>query len=363
MSLLSKIAKEKAFKDSIELVSTQKDAETFSTQSYALNGILSGNVFDGFPADTIIALCGESNSGKSIILANTVKSAQEKGYDILLFDSERAVRKNYYSQIGCDVNNIFRVPVGSTMEFRNSAFKYIERYYEEAGPDNKLFVGLDSLGNLASEKELADAEKEKSAADQGNNAKAQNSAMRVISSLASKYNFPCVFTNHVYANIGDMFAQRGVIAGGAKSIYNSHIICYFERLVNKEEVENELGKTVKQDVGIRIKITTIKNRNYVENQSVYLNLRYDTGINPYSGLLPLAIKSGVIENKSRGFLVTETGKTVFEKDLYTNQIFNDAALQRINEYLGQNGYSSLSNVFSDELAAAIGEPNVQEESE
>ena len=320
MSILAKLAKEKKFKDSIQNINDQIPAGFLSTGSFALNGILSGNVFDGFSEDTIVALCGESNSGKSLILAHVVKSAIEKGYDVLIFDSERAVRKDYYEKIGCDTSKIFRIPVGSTLEFRNKSFQFIEEYYSRCGPDDKLFVGLDSLGNLASDKELADCEKEKTAADQGNNAKAQNSALRVISSLASKYNFPCVFTNHVYANTGDLFASRGVMSGGGKAIYNSHMILYFDRLNNREDTKDALGKTKKTDVGIKIKITTLKNRNYVENQTVYLDLRYDSGINPYSGLLQFAIRAGVIENKPRGYLVTETGKTVFEKNLYTPEI-------------------------------------------
>jgi len=355
MSLLQKLAKSKAFSDSIHVVSDMVKAGYLSSYSYALNAILSGDVNKGIATDTMVALCGESNSGKSLLLAHFVKSAIEEGYDVLLFDSERAVRSDYYEQIGCDTSKIFRIPVGSTMEFRNQAFRVVEEYYKQAGESDKLFIGLDSLANLASEKELADAEKDKTAADQGSNAKAQNSAMRVLSSLACKYNFPCVFTNHVYANIGDMYAQRGVIAGGAKAIYNSHIILYFDRLINKAEQEDHLGKSKKVDIGINIKITTVKNRQYKENQSVTLDLRYDSGINPYSGLLPFAIRAGVIENKSRGFLEVATGKTIFEKNLYTPDVFNESAMVKINEWLGKNNYSSLSEIFSDDVAVALGE--------
>ena len=357
MSLLKKIAKDNKFNASIQNVSDQKPTEFISTRCYALNGIFSGNVFNGMPDDTIVALCGKSNSGKSLILAHIIKSALEKNYDVIIFDSERSVRKDYYEKIGCDPSRIFRVPVGSILEFRNVAYKIIEEYYAKATEKDRLFIGVDSLSNLASEKELADCEKDKDASDQGNSAKLQNSAMRVLASLANKYNFPCVFTNHVYASIGDMYAQRDVIAGGAKAIYNSNIILYCERLINKEETEDALGKTVKTDVGIRIKATTVKNRQFVENQTVYLDLRYDSGINIYSGLLQFAIRANVIQNKPRGYLVTATDKTIFDRDLYTPEVFNQAALEKINEWLGKNGYSSLSTIFSDEVAVALGEEN------
>ncbi len=355
MGILSKLSKNKQYRDVLENVSEQKSANHLSTGSYALNGILSGNTKLGVPEDAIIALCGGSNSGKSFVLAHIVKSAIDAGYEVLLFDSERAVRKDYYESIGCDTTKMFRIPVCSALDFRNKAFELIEKFYSEASETDKLFVGLDSLGNLASDKELVDTEKNKTNSDQGSNAKFQNSAFRVISSLASKYNFPCVFTNHVYAAIGDMYAQRGKISGGGKSIYNSHIILYFERLNNKEEVSDALGKITKVPVGIKMKVSTIKNREYPEEQTVYLNLRYDTGLNKYSGLLPWAIRAGVLENKTRGFLVTATGKTVFEKNVSTEEIFNEDALVKIDNWLSKNGYSSLSDIFSDEVAVALGE--------
>jgi RecA/RadA recombinase len=364
MSLLKQLTHNKEFSTILQNVKDFKVRDYISTGAYALNGILSGNVNVGIPSNTICCLAGESNSGKTFVLANMVKSAIDLGYEALIFDSERAVREDYYARVGCDLDKIFRVPVGSSMDFRNKAYKIIEEYYKNSGKENKLFVALDSLGNLASEKELVDAEKEKSAADQGNNAKAQNSAFRVVSSLASQYDFPFVFTNHVYANIGDMFAQRGVISGGAKSVYNSSVILYFERLVNKEEGVDIFGKEKKIDVGMKMKITTIKNREYKENISVCLNLRYDTGINPYSGLLDFAIRAGVIENKPRGYLITATGKTVYDADLYTPEVFTSDALAKINDWLSKNGYSSMSDVFSSDVAKSIqdiGVDNVEEE--
>jgi RecA/RadA recombinase len=361
MSILKSLSKDKKFKETMVSVSDQTNPSYLSTMSYALNGILSGNVYNGVLENTITALVGASNSGKSLILAHLVKSAIEQGYEVALFDSERAVRKDYYEKIGCDIDKIYRIPVGSTLEFRNRAYDIIEGFYEKADKDQKLFVGLDSLGNLASDKELADVEKDKTASDQGNNAKNQNSAFRVISSLASKYDFPCVFTNHIYAPIGDMFAQRGTIAGGAKAIYNSNIIVYFERLTNKEEVKDAFGKVKKTQVGIKIKATTIKNRQYPEEQSTVLNLRYDSGINPYSGLLSLGIRAGVLENKPKGYLDVATGKTVYEKNLYNGEVFNDQALEKINEFLAKNSYSNLSEIFSTNVTEALGEDNGEEE--
>jgi hypothetical protein len=104
-----------------------------------------------------------------------------------------------------------------------------------------------------------------------------------------------------------------------------------------------------------MKVQTVKNREYPEEKEVVVSLRFDEGMNPYSGLLPMAIQAGVIENKSRGFLVTATGKTVYEKDLYNEEVFNEEALTKINEWLEQNGYSSLNDVFDPDVAEALGE--------
>lgn len=360
MGILSKMAKENAFKDSLQCVKDVKEPGYISTGSLALNGILSGNVYKGVPDNTIVALVGQSNCGKSFILAHMVREAIRSGFEVLLFDSERAVRPEFYTSIGCDPDNIFRIPVGSVSSLKKKAFEYINEFYKRAGHNDKLFIGVDSIGNLATIKEMADLEKGKDVADQGSSAKDKNSAFRVLSALATEYDFPLVFTNHTYAPIGDLFAQRDKISGGAKAIYNSHIILYFERLVNKEEVENALGKKKKTQVGIRIKTTTLKNREYPEEKTVTLDLRYDSGMNPLSGLLEFGIRAGVLENKPRGYFVTATGKTVFEKNLYTPEVFNEDALAKINEWLGQNGYSSLSDIFSDDVARSLGEEDANE---
>jgi RecA/RadA recombinase len=363
MSLLKKLSKQKALAESIQSISNQGEVGKIDTGSYAVNAILDGNVWGGMSEDSIVALCGESNTGKSYFLAHLCKGAQDAGYtDCLIFDSERAVREGYYQRIGCDPDKIFRVPVGSTTEFRNKAFKIIEEYYSQKGPKDKLFVGLDSLGNLASDKEIADASDEKTAADMGTNAKFQNSAFRVMNSLCCKYNFPFVFTNHVYMDPSAMFQTRGKMSGGAKAIYNSHVILYFSRLQYKDDVDDptkmkkngDMGKK-KAHVGVNMKVQTVKNREYPEEKEVVVSLRFDEGMNPYSGLLPMAIQAGVIENKSRGFLVTATGKTVYEKDLYNEEVFNEEALTKINEWLEQNGYSSLNDVFDPDVAEALGE--------
>jgi len=357
LGILEKLAKDKAFKDSIQCIKDVKEPGYISTGSFALNGIISGNVYKGIPDNTMVALVGQSNSGKSFLLAHMVREAIRSGYEVIIFDSERAVRKEFYEAIGCDTSKIFRIPVGSVSTLKIEASKAIKGFYEMAGANDKLFVGVDSIGNLASLKELADVEKEKDVSDQGSSAKDKNSAFRIIASLATEYDFPLVFTNHTYAPIGDLFAQRDKISGGYKAIYNSHIIVYCERLVNKEEVEDAFGDTKKKQIGIRIKATTLKNREYPEENTVYLDLRYDTGLNPFSGLLQFAIRAGVLENKARGYLVTATEKTVFDKDINCPEIFTPEALEKINDWLSKNGYSSLSEIFSDDVAKALGEGN------
>jgi len=368
MNLLKKLAKRKAFDGIIESIENQKKADYISSGSYSLNSILSGNTYTGIPDDCIVALCGQSNTGKSYFLAHFIKHAiQDLGYtDVIIFDSERAVREEYYERIGCDITKIYRVPVGSVTEFRNKAVQIIEEYYKEKSKDEKLLVALDSLGNLASDKEIADSIQDKDAADMGTNAKFQNSAFRVMNSLASKHNFPFIFTNHVYMNPSDQYDVRGQMSGGAKAIYNSQVILHFTRLSNKAEVDDptkmkkdgSCGKK-KGHIGIKMKIATIKNRCYPEEKEIVLDLRFDEGINPYSGLLPLAIQSGVIENKSRGYLVTETGKTVFEKDMYNEEVFTPKAMEKINEWLSKNGYNSL-NIFNEEVTEAIQGENIVE---
>lgn len=356
---LGKIFKSKQFKDfQAVTLDTEKEPDYFDTGSYAINSILSGNVYRGFRSDSVSCVAGVSGSGKSYILGKCVKSAQDQGYETVIFDSERAVKKNYYENMNADVSKIYRVPVTTILDLRNKITQLVEEYYSD-GEEHKLFIGIDSIGNLAGDKEFEDAMKDKDASDMGTSAKAASSLVRVVSSLASKYDFPVVMIAHVYSNPANMFSNEPIVAGGNKVVYIPHCTILMEPLVNKEEVVDEFGKKKKTSVGTKFKVKTLKNRDVPPNQITTTELRYDMGLDRYSGLLGLAIKAGIIENKTRGYYVKHLDKTVYEKDMNSEEIYTPEILEQINEYLATTGYSKASNVFDE--AVEIFSSDVEDE--
>ena len=351
----------KAKAEGAEVLDTQKKSGNIDTGSYALNAIISGSLFKGIPDNKTIALCGPSNTGKSFVLAQIIKGSQDAGFLPIVFDSERAVERDYYERIGANTKAMVRYPVSTHMDFRNAAYNQIKEFAEN-NPEVKLLVALDSLGNLAGDKEISDTEKGKAAADMGTNAKQMNSAFRVINSIVSKYNIPFIFTNHVYENPAAMFAGRGKMSGGSKAIYNSHIIIHFEKAQLKEQITTEEGKVVNIKTGLYMNASTVKNRVVPEEQKASIEVRFRTGMTKFYGLLNYALGAGVFEkiDGKNGIYVPHLDKHVSEKKLYNETCFTPDVLTAIDKYVSKvNSYSS----FTDEQMESIEREMLADEEE
>jgi len=263
---------------------TKEQVPRISTGIYALNKIISGSIYAGIRGDKMLALAGPSNSGKSYVLANLVREAQASGLLPILFDSESAVDGEYYERIGVDLDKLYRVPVMTVEEIKFRFVEIVDAIMEKH-PGVKLFVGLDSLGNMPSSKEISDSVSGNPAGDMGTRAKAINSLFRVIGAYMGKYKFPFVFINHVYMDPSSM-SSRGIMSGGMRPIYNSWVILYFTRKNLKRGSDR---------VGLTMKIVATKNRDVPEEQPVEIEVNFKNGISPYSGLLDDAKRFGLIK--------------------------------------------------------------------
>jgi hypothetical protein len=70
---------------------------------------------------------------------------------------------------------------------------------------------IDSIGNLASKKEVEDAENEKSVADMSR-AKSLKSLFRIITPHLTTKNIPCLAVNHIYQEMG--LYPKAIVSGG-----------------------------------------------------------------------------------------------------------------------------------------------------
>ncbi|TRZ51147.1 MAG: recombinase RecA [Dehalococcoidia bacterium] len=177
----------------------------YDTGSYVLNGIISGDLFKGYPSGRTTALAGEESTGKTFYALTAVEIfLRDNPTGIcIFFKSENAITKDMLTERGIDINRIAFLPVYTVENFRNQICKILTKYIET--PKSKrvpMFCVLDSLGQLSTTKELADTVKDKTNADMGSRAKAIKSAFRVIEGQLEFADVPLILTNHTYNSMG-----------------------------------------------------------------------------------------------------------------------------------------------------------------
>jgi len=147
--------------------------EWIDTGSYALNAIISGSMYKGIPSGRITGFAGPSMAGKTLIMNKIMANAQKKGYIPVIWDSEVAVDKRSAENVGMDTSRVKYYPVETVEDCRNQMSMFLDNVIKarESNPDLKFIATIDSLGNLASAKEIKDAASGKDAADVGQRAK------------------------------------------------------------------------------------------------------------------------------------------------------------------------------------------------
>ena len=136
------------------------DVEDFiDTGSYILNGLLSGSIYKGLPANKITAFAGESATGKTFFVMGICKNFLDSNPDagVIYFESESAITKQMVVDRGIDPKRMVIMPVTTVQEFRTQSLKVLDSYLAQNEADRKpLFLCLDSLGMLSTTKEVED---------------------------------------------------------------------------------------------------------------------------------------------------------------------------------------------------------------
>lgn len=314
------------------------------TGSYALNALLSASIYGGAPNNRAVMWAGAPSAGKSFLTLSCVKQYLDDNPDasVLYFDTEFALEKDMILKRGIDVSRFHIIQTTTLQDFRTKALKFLNGY-EAAKKKKPVLLALDSLSNLPTEKEIADAESGKDVRDM---TKAQiiRSIFRIMTQKLGKNNVPLMITNHIYSSM-DMYSPV-VISGGSGAIYAASTIV----TLNKSKLKD--GADV---VGNIIKATTYKSRYSQENQRVELILDFETGLDRFYGLLPLAEKYSIIKKVSTRYELPD-GTKVWGKEIHENpeRVFTKDILDKIDraakiEYgLGQGDSSEF--VIDEEVA-------------
>ena len=288
-----------------------------STGSYALNYLISGDFNKGIPLGKVTVFAGESGSGKSYICSgNIIREAQKQGIFVILIDSENALDEAWLQAIGVDTTEDKLLRLGMSMidDVAKTISNFMKEYKADYGDKDpaerpKVLFVLDSLGMMLTPTDVDQFEKGDMKGDLGRKPKALTALVRNCVNMFGSYNVGMVATNHTYAS-QDMFDPDDKISGGQGFIYASSIVVAMKKLKLKED---EAGNKITEVRGIRSACKVMKTRFAKPFEGVQLKIPYETGMDPYSGLLDLFEKKGLIsQSGNRLKYITADGKEILD---------------------------------------------------
>lgn len=287
-SIMDKLKKNSKVKET-SILSESKfftEKDMISTDVPMINVALSGSV-DGGLAPGLTVLAGPSKHFKTsfgLIMA----SAYLKKYPdavLLFYDSEFGSPQSYFKQFEIDTSRVLHTPIANVEELK---FDIIGQM-EGLDRDDKVVIVIDSVGNLASKKELDDAINEKSVADMSR-AKALKGLFRMCTPYLNMKNIPLIAVNHTYQEIG--LFPKAIVSGGTGIYYSADNIWILGRRQNKKGTEV---------TGYDFVINVEKSRYVKEKSKIPISVSWEGGVQKYSGLLDIAMQGQYVAKPSNGW--------------------------------------------------------------
>ena len=288
MSILDKIKKNSSIKDSAILSKSKffTNKDMIQTAVPIINVALSGKL-DGGLTPGLTMWAGPSKHFKTAFSLLMAKSYLDKYEDaaLLFYDSEFGTPQSYFDSFGIDTNRVLHTPLTDIEQLKFDIMSQLTNL--ERG--DKLIIVIDSIGNLASKKEVDDALDGKSVADMSR-AKQVKSLFRMVTPHLSLKDIPMIVVNHTYMEIG-MF-PKAIVGGGTGSYYSADNIFIIGRQQEKEGTEV---------VGYNFIINVEKSRYVKEKSKIPVTVSFDGGISKWSGLLDLALESKHVVKPTNGW--------------------------------------------------------------
>ena len=350
MGILDKIKKNSTIKDSAILANskffTKKDM--IPTSIPVINVALSGRL-DGGLTPGLTMWAGPSKHFKTAFSLLMAKSYLDKYEDaaLLFYDSEFGTPQSYFDSFGIDTDRVLHTPVTDVEQLKFDIMQQLQGL--ERG--ERLMIVIDSIGNLASKKEVEDALDGKSVADMSR-AKQMKSLFRMVTPHLTLKDIPMVVVNHTYKEIG--LYPKDIVGGGTGSYYSADNIFILGRQQEKDGTEV---------TGYNFIINVEKSRYVKEKSKIPVAVSFDGGISKWSGLLDIALESGYVVKPSNGwyskvdedgvvedkkYRLKETDTKEFWMPILTNKSFYDHVKSKYS-------VGNVTMVQSDELDAALEE--------
>jgi RecA/RadA recombinase len=303
MSIMDKLKKNSKVQGT-EILSQSKfftEKDMVPTNVPMVNVALSGSI-DGGITPGLTVLAGPSKHFKTsfaLLMAGAYLDAKPDAV-MLFYDSEFGSPQSYFEQFGIDPARVLHTPIANVEELKFDMIAQLEALDRE----DDVIIVIDSIGNLASKKELEDAINEKSVADMSR-AKALKGLFRMTTPYLTMKNIPMLAINHTYQEMG--LFPKAIVSGGTGIYYSADNIWILGR---------QQEKTGQEITGYNFVINVEKSRYVKEKSKIPIGVSWEGGVQRYSGLLDVAIAGGYVIKPSNGWyqrVDTETGEVLGSK--------------------------------------------------
>jgi RecA/RadA recombinase len=345
MSILDKIKKNSTIKDSAILAQskffTKKDM--IPTSIPIINVALSGRL-DGGLTPGLTMWAGPSKHFKTAFSLLMAKSYLDKYEDaaLLFYDSEFGTPQSYFESFGIDMDRVLHTPITDIEQLKFDIMQQMQGIER----NERVMIVIDSIGNLASKKEVEDALDGKAVADMSR-AKQLKSLFRMVTPHLTLKDIPMVVVNHTYKEIG--LYPKDIVGGGTGSYYSADNIFILGRQQEKDGTEV---------TGYNFIINVEKSRYVKEKSKIPVSVSFDGGISKWSGLLDLALESGHVIKPSNGWYQKKDEEQKFRlKDTETKEFWMPILMDKTFYDFVKTKYSiGVSDMIkSDELDKALEE--------
>ena len=289
------------------------------TGNYVLNKIISGSYLKGWAQGRLGSIGGPSGSGKSFLIANAIKAAQDQGCAIFVLDSENALDEAYLQAVGVDTeadNYMYRSVV--TIEQAVAEMSAFTKEYRAEKMTDRVFIAVDSLDMLMTNNQLETYAKGETKGDQGQMVKQLKDMLKSWVQDMKTLPFVMVCAKQVYQEQDRIakLVEPYVFTDGIRFAF-SQIFMITKLLLKTEDVDGVKKDKVKASekyAGITMKARGFKTRLTKPFQQAKIQVPWDTGMDRFSGLLEVAEAAGIVVKNGGWYYF---GEEKFQKNSFS----------------------------------------------
>jgi RecA/RadA recombinase len=311
----------------------------------AMNWVCTGSFRRAIPHRRSILIGGESGATKTMNLLQLAKKAQDGGYHVVLLDSETSISDQDLAMNKVNTDPEMFTPIAVTTH--EETLEIITEALKSFDDDEKIFFILDSITGLMTESEDDNFDKGKTTNDMGRIVQANKKFLKMIGNRIRHKDWFFITSCHIYQN-------QDLLNGKGKYIFSNVGSALYYPSLSLQLTKLDL-KDGQEQVGIRVDVTTKKNRFFKLGQKIRLNLPYDQGgFDPYDGVLDILKDHGYIDQAGAWYsfnrVDADTGE-VLDTIKFQSKNFDQYAEELIDRY--EREHASVMDIEMDDDEASV----------